>query len=301
MAADDSALLTLESDQLTVTVSPRGAELQSVRSGDGAQWLWHGDPAYWSWHSPLLFPVVGRSPGDQVTVAGQLYPMPLHGFARGSRFETVQSAPDRCRLRLSATAASRSHYPFEFDLAIAFALYAATLTIRAEISNRDARPMPASFGFHPAFAWPLPGCVADELHVVRLAHPGEPAVRRLNADGLLKPEAQASPFHAGVLSLGPALFKPSALIFEAGTGSPLHYGVPGKLGITITHEGLPQLGVWTKPGAPFLCIEPWQGLPPMAGTDAALEKRPGIALLPPGTTQRRTMRLDFGARVPSND
>ncbi|HKX43196.1 MAG TPA: aldose 1-epimerase family protein [Burkholderiaceae bacterium] len=292
--------ITLQSDALAVTLSPQGAELQSVQGRDGAQWLWHGAPAFWSGRAPLLFPVVGKSPSDELTIAGKPHPMLGHGFARTSCFELVEQAADRCRLRLGASDASRTRYPFEFELVMTYALRGATLTIHADIANlADTGTMPASFGFHPAFVWPLPGCRASESHVVRLAQAGEPPVRRLDAaSGLLLPGVQPSPFHRGTLVLRTALFEPGALIVEEGAGSLLHYGVPGKPGIAVAQEGLPMLGLWTKPGAPFLCIEPWHGLPPDIGASAALEERPGIMQLAPGATRRVTMSVTFGAVVP---
>ncbi|HEY9063634.1 MAG TPA: aldose 1-epimerase family protein [Burkholderiaceae bacterium] len=296
----EADLITLASDALTVTLSPQGAELQSVLGRDGAQWLWHGAPAFWSGRAPLLFPVVGKSPNDTLTIGGKPYPMLGHGFARNSRFELVEHSADQCRLQLRSSEATRARYPFEFALTMTYALRDATLTIGAEIANlHDTATMPASFGFHPAFAWPLPGCRASDSHVVRLPHAGEPPVRRLDAaSGLLLPDAQPSPFSRGTLTLRTTLFEPGALIVEEGAGSPLHYGVPGKPGIAVAHDGLPMLGLWTKPGAPFLCVEPWHGLPPVVGASAAIEERPGILQLAPGTTRRMTMTLEFGAIVP---
>ena len=50
-------LYTVRNQNLTVTVSTRGAELQSVRGADGTEWLWQGDPAYWEDCAPVLLKI----------------------------------------------------------------------------------------------------------------------------------------------------------------------------------------------------------------------------------------------------
>jgi hypothetical protein len=38
---------------------------------------------------------------------------------------------------------------------------------------------------------------------------------------------------------------------------------------------MPHLGVWTKPGAGFLCVEPWQGYAAPLGFIGELKDKPG--------------------------
>jgi galactose mutarotase-like enzyme len=42
------------------------------------------------------------------------------------------------------------------------------------------------------------------------------------------------------------------------------------------------LGLWTKPGAPFVCIEPWHGITDPAGFAGDFLQKPGVFVLPPG-------------------
>jgi galactose mutarotase-like enzyme len=284
---------------VAVEVAALGAEMQSIRSADGANWLWHGDPAFWSGRAPLLFPVIGKSPGNEVTLEGHAYPMLGHGFARNSRFDVVTAEPERCTLQLRASPATRLRFPREFELNVSYGLEGMGLRIDVNVVNTDTRTMPVCFGFHPAFAWPLPGCRADELHVCVLDGGAEPPIRRLDASGLLLPGQLPSPFKQGVLPLDHALFAHDAILIEEGAGPTVHYGVPGRPGIEVSSVGLPQLGLWSKPGAPFLCIEPWQGMAPERDGGPALENRPGVTLLAPGRTHSVSMLLRFGATVPT--
>ena len=49
---------TISNKQLTIQVSPHGAELCSIFA-NGKKYLWQADPAFWKRHSPVLFPIVG--------------------------------------------------------------------------------------------------------------------------------------------------------------------------------------------------------------------------------------------------
>jgi len=52
--------------------------------------------------------------------------------------------------------------------------------------------------------------------------------------------------------------------------------------IRVLTDGVPYLGVWSKPGgAPFLCIEPWHGIPDMSDTSGRLADKEGILSLEP--------------------
>ena len=74
--------LIIRSSDLTVRVDRLGAELRSMRDGQGREVMTDADPRWWTGHAPLLFPFVGRSRGDAYRMNGRTYSMPQHGFAR---------------------------------------------------------------------------------------------------------------------------------------------------------------------------------------------------------------------------
>ncbi len=274
--------IRIENDQISIEIATLGAEMQSIRTADGASWLWHGDPKFWSGRAPVLFPIVGKAPNDVVGVAGKDYAMGQHGFARRSEFTLVHQAPDHCQFVLEATEQSRASYPFDFSLTIAYQLASAGVTVTSTVSNRGGVPMPFQLGYHPAFSWPLPGAEA-QVHEVRLSGDAEPKLARLH-NGLLSNQRQPSPFKAGRLRLDPTQFAEDAMVFPEGTGERLTYGVEGGSRIEVTWMGLPNLALWTKPGAPFLCIEPWHGVAAKEGGGNELSHRPYAMVLKPGSS-----------------
>lgn len=278
--------VTLESPDLAVAVSDLGAETQRIVMADGRDLLWNGDAAFWTGRAPILFPIVGRAPGDRIAVNGREAEMRQHGFARRSRFALEAASATRCRHVLTDSAESRAVYPFAFRLAVTHALEGPTLSVTAEVSNAGGETMPFGLGFHPAFCWPLPGAEGAP-HAITLENGAEPARATLE-DGLLLPGRLPSPFRAGRLVLEPGLFEQDALIFPDGAGTALRYAAESAEApaLEFRFENTPNLGIWTKPGAPFVCIEPWHGMSAEKGAGPEIAARPGSIDLAPGATAR---------------
>jgi galactose mutarotase-like enzyme len=276
--------ITLSNPTLSAQISALGAELVVLRDEAGRDLLWNGDPAFWTGRSPILFPIVGRVRDDRIRVGGAEYPIKPHGFARTSPFEVIEATETFCRLRLGSDAATRAQYPFDFRLDVTYRLDEATLEVSASVLNEGPQEMPASFGFHPAFRWPLPYGGAREAHEIRF-EASEPDPIRRPADGLIAPTARPSPVEGRRLQLRDDLFDEGALVFDRLRSRSVQYGTPEGRSITIAFPCMPHLGIWTKPGAGFICIEPWQGYADPEGFEGELAEKPGIVLLEPGTAR----------------
>ena len=283
-------LTRIANDQITVDIAALGAEMQSIQTRDGRHWLWHGDASYWTGRSPVLFPIVGKAPNDSVSIEGQRFQMSQHGFARRSNFELVVEESDCCVYRLSASEASRAMYPFDFQLDIEHRVEGRAVVVSAEVTNRDKRIMPYGIGFHPAFAWPLPGA-AGRAHFIELDDGGAPALHRLSG-GLVDPEPQPSPFSHGRLELSHSQFANDAMIFPEGAGTGVRYGPDSGPSVHFTWENLPNFALWTKSVAGFICLEPWHGTSPEVGSSDELSQRPYSELLGPGARARYAFRAE---------
>ncbi|MBA3895782.1 MAG: aldose 1-epimerase family protein [Sphingomonadaceae bacterium] len=271
-----AANISIASSALSAEIAPHGAELQSLTDAQGRALMTDADPAYWTGHAPILFPIVGRVNGDRIRIDGREYEMPKHGFARRSHFDLVRSDAASATFRLTDSDATRRHYPFAFALDIDFRIDGATLALTATIRNPDGAPLPASFGFHPAFAWPLPYGGAKEDHVVRFDRDEPGALKAISPDGLIAAATRPSPVEGDTLRLNDALFAHDALVWDHPASDRLRYGVPGKPGLAIAFPDTNRLGVWTKPGAHFLCVEPWGGIADPEGYDGDFRAKPGV-------------------------
>lgn len=290
-------LVTLVSDELSADVAAHGAELVRLDDAVGNPLLWNGDPAFWNGRAPLLFPIVGGLRGGAFRHRGRRYPLPRHGFARHSTFTLVDRGTAHATFRLEASDATRAVWPFDFRLDVTHALAGATATVTAAVTNLSDEPMPTAFGFHHAFRWPLAGAGPSAAHVVRFAAPEPAPLRRLDADGLIMAEPRPTPVIGDTLRLDDALFADDALVFDRLASRSLTFGTDA-VHLRVDFPDMPHLGIWTKPGAPFLCLEPWQGFADPADRDDEITAKPGSLLLAPGETRRFAMAVSLAFARP---
>jgi galactose mutarotase-like enzyme len=274
------SVVSISTAALSAEISATGAELVRLQDRTGADLLWDGNPAVWNGRSPLLFPIVGEVTGNRLNVAGTAYEIGRHGFARTSTFALVGSDAASCTWRLESSEATRRQYPFEFRLDVTYRIEGATLHMEARVTNTGAAVMPASFGFHPALRWPLPYGTSRAAHEIVFER-DEPAPIRRPIDGLLSAAQFATPVRDRHLRLHDDLFEDGALVFDTLASRSVLYGEA----IRVDFPQMPHLGIWTKPGAGYVCIEPWQGHASPEGFDGELADKPGVIAIAPGATE----------------
>ncbi|OYY64766.1 aldose 1-epimerase family protein [Sphingomonas sp. 28-62-11] len=282
-------MIEIGSPALSASINPFGAELSSLRDSQGRELMTDADPAYWTGRAPILFPIVGRLNDDVLWLDGTSYRMEKHGFARRSLFDAVDVTASSARFRMTDSVETRTQYPFAFLLEIGFAIEGATLTMTAKIGNDGDVPMPFSFGWHPAFAWPLPGGARDD-HYIAFEQDEPGPLRGLNTDGLIA-EDRASPVMGNRLPLADALFERDALIWNPINSQRLTYGSDSGPQLHIAFPDTPRLGIWTKPGARYVCIEPWHGIADPVGYQGEFRDKPGIMSIAPGAQHSAIMRV----------
>jgi galactose mutarotase-like enzyme len=279
---------------LLATVSAAGSELQSLRDPAGQEWIWQAGAA-WPRHAPILFPIVGRLPEDVLLHDGRAHRLTQHGFARDRAFAWTRRDATGCALRLEDDAATRAVYPFPFALDLEWAVAAGALSCTATVSNPGGGLLPFSIGAHPAFNMPLPGAASAEGH--RLAFPGlgaeALAARRLTG-GLLD-GSESIPLVDGVLPLHPGLFEADAIVLPGYPGRNLRLTAPNGAALDMAWDGYGDLGIWQKPNAGFLCLEPWCGTAAPKGWNGDFVEKPGIQKLAPG--ESRSFRWEVRPRA----
>jgi galactose mutarotase-like enzyme len=275
-----SDAIAIANGRLTARIAPLGAELVSLRDAQGRELMTPATPSHWTGRAPLLFPIVGRLNGDALRLDGREYKMKQHGFARRLEWAVLGADTDAVTFVLHDSEATRAAYPFAFELAVLYALDGAMLTVAVRVGNPGAQPLPMSFGFHPAFAWPLPFGYPREDHQIVFGREEGPHVAQL-AGGLVAARVP-SPLQGRALALHDGLFANDALIWAPVASQEVVYGAGDGPRLRTAFPDAPFLGVWSQPGAQFICIEPWHGHADPAGFTGDFRQKPGVITVAPG-------------------
>jgi galactose mutarotase-like enzyme len=271
----------LENDQLTVTVSTQGGEVQSVRNqATGQEYIWTADPSVWARHAPVLFPIVGKLKGDQYHLGDDTYQMTQHGFARDQEFKVIEQTAEQITLGLTASPETTEQYPFNFALDIIYQLSGNELATTYRVVNHDSVAMLFSIGGHPGFLCPSHIDGREETYYLLFAQK-ETLSRQLLSNGLRTGETRSVLQNEQELTLAPTLFEEDALVF-ANVASDAVSIVPRSTKqplVTVRFPGFPYLGIWQKVGADFYCIEPWYGLADATEASGELTEKEGILTL----------------------
>ncbi|MFZ0601958.1 MAG: aldose 1-epimerase family protein [Roseiarcus sp.] len=283
--------ITLSHGDARATIALLGAEARQWRIA-GRDLLWPGDPAIWSDISPILYPVVGWTRDGEERVDGVTYKLGLHGFARFETFAVESSGPDFARLALSDNARTRAVYPFAFALAIEYRLTDEALSIAIEVANPGHKRAPYACGLHPGFRWPF-GAAGRAGALVQFAKNERPEVPELAPGGLVRATTRLIPLCGRNLPLSDALFEHDALCFLDCRSRSLAFLDASGASITMEYESFQHAALWTKPHAPFLCLEAWTGYSDPDGFDGDLFDKPGMRVLEPGERARHEARYVF--------
>ena len=289
---------TLKNDNLSIAVSNLGAELQSLTATHTfEEYLWDGDSNVWSGRAPILFPIVGALKNAQTTIDGHNYDLPRHGFARHANFECIKHDSRQLRFYLQSDANSRAVYPWDFTLEVRYLLDGNRLQISYLVTHSNTTTsdnMLFSIGSHPAFCLPLNDLPIDSFSV-RFSH--EESLQRfwLDSAGLLAIKGEPFPLSDSKLILQNNTFDDDALVFKDVNSSAVSLWQGDTERVRVDTGGAPHLGIWAKPGAPFVCIEPWFGYSDPVDVNGNFADKPALTSLAAG----ETFQTDWSIQLPS--
>ena len=269
-------LYHIENDRLFCAVDSFGAQLHSIKGRISTrEYLWQGDPAIWYGQAPILFPIVGRVKDDKYTCNGVTYTIPKHGFARNSEFALVLHEPSRICFELKNNDATGALYPFAFRLRVEFWLEGNTLLSTMTVENMGAGTMYFSIGAHPGF-----NCAMGD--VLRFSEPETLRSEWITEDALLAGSSYPVLDNATDIVIHEHIFDKDALILSGIKSQYITLVRAGEAHVKYGLGGAPILGIWAKPGAPYVCIEPWFGLNDPTEPAADFSQKRGINALAPG-------------------
>jgi galactose mutarotase-like enzyme len=188
---------------------------------------------------PVLFPICGNLPGDQLPLPQGRFTLRQHGFARDLPWELEPlDAGDGVRLSLSESPISLAMFPFAFRLQLELRPEPAALAITVVVHNPGAEPLPFAFGLHPYFA------VSSLASTVLQGLPEE-----CFDHGSMAPAATA-PLLARLEQGIDLLAQPAGPVCLLDSQA--------KLALELQAEAPFDLAVvWSDPPRSMVCLEPW--------------------------------------------
>lgn len=252
---------TLQNQYLHIEVSPLGAELQSIRTPDGTEYLHQGDERYWSRRSPILFPILGGLYKKQYRHKGQTYVMKNHGFAMNQAFVLSRRTETQLVYTLHESDETLSQYPFPFRLEAGYELQDNKVVVAWEVENTGKHELYFQIGGHPALLVPE-WKEGTPLHARMAFDHSDPQTLHISSSGLLLPGHHDAGVRKGILEVDSHTFDIDTLIFDCSQVSSVTLLRKDGTPHVSLHTHAPVMALWSPPGkdAPFICVEPWYGV-----------------------------------------
>ena len=282
-------MVEIKNERLNILIDSFGAELYSIKNNDGYEYLWQGNPDVWSGRAPVLFPIVGGLMDDEFIYGGKAYNLEKHGFARLSDFEVELVENNKAVFLLKNNDELRKQYPFEFEFRVIFKVENNKLVVEYKVTNTDNKDIYFSFGAHEAYA--CPGGI--ENYYVEFEK--EENLARYHVTGnFINGENTPLPMEGKKLYMKNEFFENDAIILpNIESKSVKVKRIDGSHTVSVDYSGFKNLLIWTKPGAEYLCIEPWDGIPDSLGCDKNIETKKDIVTLSKGNSYSLTHTISF--------
>lgn len=274
----------IENEYISVGISHAGAELNSVfHKLQQKEYLWQGSDAWWPRKAPVLFPVVGKLNNNSFSLNGKSFSLPQHGFARDETFSVLEQKSDMILFILRSDEQSLTRYPFPFELLIRYELNARTLNVTYEVRNTGTETMYFSIGAHPGFNCPLNADERFSDYYLEFEKE-ETLERHLLTEGTFNGATERVMSNAKILPLDEELFRKDAIVFKNMKSERICLkSKRSDYSLEFAFKDFPYFGIWTKPGAPFICLEPWCGIADNMNFKGGLKDKEGIVSLAPAT------------------
>ncbi len=262
-----------ENSKFTLAVKEMGAELNSLKSKDtGIEYIWNGNTDIWYGQSPILFPIIGRLLDDKYTLDGKEYSMDKHGIVRKKPFTLVEKTDDSLTFVQTDDDESVSKFPYKFELKVKFQLTEKGLKVTHTVKNNNDSVMYYSFGAHPAF-----NCqIGDYLEFNK---DNSLETERIDHESILIDEKFPVEMEGNKLTLTKDLFVDDALILSSFNSDSISIKSNSHDRVIKFDFDSPFLGIWAKPNAPYVCLEPWWGVNDSYHKVADFSEKRGIMAL----------------------
>lgn len=286
---------TLENQKVKVNVSNQGAELYNLIAKENSlEYIWQKDVTYWPWHAPICFPITGRVHDDTYTFEGKQYHLTVHGFARESEFSLIESSDEQLTYELTYSDKTLKVYPFKFSLRLIYTLLANGVKVSYIVKNLDEKKLFFNIGLHTAYNCPILNTENFQDYEIIFSK-RETADRYFLENGIDAGKTEPMLQNENTIALSKELFSRDILLFKNLKSKSLKIkSKKSDVAVKISYNNFANVGIWTKPqGAPFVCIEPWNGWADVKDKYVDFDQKEGICTLDVGKTFECSYQIEF--------
>ena len=257
-------IVTLKNQTMTAQIDSIGAQLISLKSISGTEYIWQRDPAHWKSCSPLLFPTIGNCRDGKYTLNGQTYTIPKHGFCRNADFAVSVFSDNEASFTLTDSPETHSCYPFAFQLKLIYVLIDDGIQIHYTVTNPVTETIYYQLGAHPGFNCPFQAGEKFEDYVLEFEQEETSGYHSYDLKRMEFDMNSYTPIldHTSVLPLTYELFANDAIFFTELHSKKVVLKNPATgCGVEVSFPDFATVAFWTAAAtkAPFLCVEPWSG------------------------------------------
>ncbi|MFY0675109.1 MAG: aldose 1-epimerase family protein [Bacteroidia bacterium] len=279
-------MIKIENEHLSVAINETGAELTSIFDKiKKREILWQGDAKFWTGQAPILFPIVGELKDGKTQINGATFEMKRHGFIKDIKPDEILEEEASATFVFKANDATQKQYPFNFTLKATYTLKGKTLINEFRVENNDNIAMPFTIGGHPAFSLDIDN--ENQLNDYKVVFERDETSERhfIDENGLYTGVTQAV-IQGDAIHLSETIFNDDALVFKDLKSR--NVSIENKRGeklVGMDFKGWPYFGVWAKPNAPYVCLEPWIGCADWANSGGNFLDKELMITINPGSSK----------------
>ena len=276
-------IISLSNSNVEIKISTLGAELISAKI-DGVEKLWQGGGNYWSGTAPILFPFCGNVFGGYYNFKGKDYEINSHGFARKTEFKVVSKQKTQVTFLIESTPETKAVYPFEFKFRVMYKLSGYSIGIYYIVENYSSEDMYFNVGSHESYR--LDGDLGD--YYIRFEDDDKEVTNSLLKENFItgKTEKIALTEHGLKIKDFFTLENDgNSVIVENVKSKRVTLNKNGEDMLSVYYNDFSHIVIWSQYTAPFIAIEPWNGLPDKYGSNHILTEKYSVDKISAGESK----------------
>ena len=263
---------------LEIKIRKTGAELESIKFNNKE--MLHNGKEFWDRQAPVLFPTVGRLRDNQTIINDKKYSIPQHGFAKDMEFELIKETEKEKLYITKSNEETLKRYPFKFELYTKYTINENTLTVEYKVINKDNKEMIFGIGGHPGIKLDMS---QEEYYFELEVEEDEVEFMEVEGNYISNKPGKNILKNNKIIEITKETFINDAIMMKKLKSNTitLKQKKDDKKILEFSFKEFPILAIWSMPGAPFICLEPWFNYADRVKETGYFKDKEGVVTLNP--------------------